>query len=358
MTHHLLTTLGWVALAATACSSPKTSSDTAAITAGSGSELGSGTCGPEGCATCETQIYGEQFNYIGDAVALTPGPITDVVAPLRYTASGLPPGLSIDPYSGTILGVVGPDANTDVPYTVTIDAKDSTLPRAWITEIAFTWWIGLSLDTALDRYNVHGDLVSIQLATPAGLVAPVEFVALGLPAGLTLDPGGAITGQIDAVPDLYPVTLDVVDSASHHRRYGFSWQVAAPPTLDQLSYVGEAVELALPLPDGSPPFELSATGLPPGLATDPFGVIVGRVALGAEAGSPYLVHISTTDSSGTSRSMSLIWTIEAWVFEPAPTTDAGVISDGGSDASAGSDAGSGAGSGLGSATTTVVISIP
>src|SRR5699024_307091 len=60
----------------------------------------------------------------------TAGAFNDIDGdPLTYTASGLPPGLSIDPNTGEITGTIDPSASQGGPsndgqYSVTVTAKD------------------------------------------------------------------------------------------------------------------------------------------------------------------------------------------------------------------------------------------
>jgi hypothetical protein len=44
--------------------------------------------------------------------------------PLTFTATGLPPGMAIDPITGIISGTLPPDASQTGPYTVTVTATD------------------------------------------------------------------------------------------------------------------------------------------------------------------------------------------------------------------------------------------
>ncbi|MGH8260738.1 MAG: putative Ig domain-containing protein, partial [Steroidobacteraceae bacterium] len=46
---------------------------------------------------------------------------------LTYTASGLPPGLTLDPIAGTIAGTLPNTASSTTPYNVTVTASDGQL---------------------------------------------------------------------------------------------------------------------------------------------------------------------------------------------------------------------------------------
>ncbi|MGJ3626832.1 putative Ig domain-containing protein [Sphingomonas sp. MMS24-JH45] len=59
--------------------------------------------------------------------------------PLTFAATGLPPGLSIDPATGTIAGSVAPSASraANGTYTATVTADDG---RGSVTAVTFDWW--------------------------------------------------------------------------------------------------------------------------------------------------------------------------------------------------------------------------
>lgn len=89
-----------------------------------------------------------------------------------------------------------------------------------------------------------------------------------------------------------------------------------PPNIedvpDQESTVGDTVTLQVEAddPDGDT-LTYSANGLPAGLGIDPgSGEIVGIVADGADAASPYLVQVVVTDSHGATTSSDFQWTIQ------------------------------------------------
>jgi VCBS repeat-containing protein len=68
-----------------------------------------------------------------DAAAFFSDPDGDALA---YSASGLPPGLSIDPASGLITGTIASSASTSGPYAVLITATD---PSGRFDQASFSW---------------------------------------------------------------------------------------------------------------------------------------------------------------------------------------------------------------------------
>ena len=74
----------------------------------------------------------------GDLVSLA-SPATDLDGDtLTYSATGLPPGLAIDPATGTISGTVSYDASAASPYAVVVRVQD---PRGLFATDSFTWTI-------------------------------------------------------------------------------------------------------------------------------------------------------------------------------------------------------------------------
>jgi hypothetical protein len=67
---------------------------------------------------------GPQSNGEGDSVALPITATDHENDPLSYSATGLPPGLAIEPATGEIAGTIASGANTGSPYTVTVSASD------------------------------------------------------------------------------------------------------------------------------------------------------------------------------------------------------------------------------------------
>ena len=91
----------------------------------------------------------------------------------RFSATGLPPGLAIDPVSGEIAGTIDYEAAADSPFTVTVTATDDGVPAKSGTA-SFGW--------------------NVAETNRAPLVAPVDLVAIvGVPTPVALgavDPDG------------------------------------------------------------------------------------------------------------------------------------------------------------------------
>src|SRR5690606_29761022 len=103
--------------------------------------------------------------------------------PLTFTATGLPPGMAIDPLTGIITGTLPANASQMGPYTVTITATDPD---------------GASVDTTVTYTVVNLPPVAADDATSVG------EDAVNVAGNVITDAGGADT---DTAPDSDPLTV-------------------------------------------------------------------------------------------------------------------------------------------------------
>ena len=191
---------------------------------------------------------------------------------LTFSATGLPPGLSINPTTGVISGTLPYTAAGG--YTVTVSAADGSLT----TTETFHWTVANTnrapVVTALgDQSSVEGAVIALPIVAtdPDGDTLTVS--ATGLPPGLSLT-AGVIGGTLpfDAA-GAYTVTVSAADG-SLTTSETFHWTVTntnrAPVVTapaDQTSAEGAVITLPIVAtdPDGDT-LSFSATGLPPGLS--------------------------------------------------------------------------------------------
>ncbi|HEX9643446.1 MAG TPA: putative Ig domain-containing protein [Acidimicrobiia bacterium] len=248
---------------------------------------------------------------------------------LTFSATGLPPGLSINSSSGLIWGTTtGPGL-----HVVTVTVRDDATPSRSASRI-FTWTIVIGnhapqLAAIADqrpngagvvRFSAHatdqdGDDVAYSLAPGIDAV----------PAGATIDdatgtftwtPSAGQTGRnytfdvvatddgLPSLKDREPVTI-VVPTPNR------------PPSLAALADVrtAEGAEVALVViasdPDGDR-LSLSVSGLPRGVTFDQVGrAIGGTVSFEASAASPYTVTVAVTDDGAPQLSdqTTFRWTV-------------------------------------------------
>jgi Bacterial Ig domain/Putative Ig domain/FG-GAP-like repeat len=258
--------------------------------------LGAAAYGPVGViviATDGTNFAQESFLWtISDPVAFsavaanqtntegdTPTPsfaATDASSgTLKYTADGLPPGLSINTGTGAISGTVALGASAVGTYQVTVTANDSSYSASEF----LTWTITnpITLTALATQDNMEGDSVSLSLSASDASSGTLKFTAVGLPPGLHINSTtGAITGTIAVGAGTfgpYSVTVAASDN-TYGASQTFTWNIGAvvPPA----SYT---------TPENTALTED---------ATD--GLLKGAVA---PAGTPLTVSLGTGPSHGT-----------------------------------------------------------
>jgi hypothetical protein len=256
---------------------------------------------------------GDLTNAEGDAIALSLSASDPDGDPITYGASGLPSGLTLDPSTGLISGVIAANAGAGSPYAVTVSASDGVNT----VNQSFTWTItNVHIDGMADQDNLLGDAVSVGANAWDNAALPITYSASGLPPGLSMDPTtGLISGTIAntaSVTTPYNVTVTASDGADSAST-SFAWTVSSF-TLDnpgdQTNLEGDPVVLQLGVEsNGNPTLTYSASGLPSGLAINPSsGLIAGTIADGASLTSPYTVTVSASDGSATS-SQTFAWTV-------------------------------------------------
>src|SRR6516164_5201268 len=175
---------------------------------------------------------GNQVGTLGVAASLQIQ-ATDSVAgqALTYTATGLPPGLSISSSTGLITGT----PTTIGTFNVTVTA------RAGVTGSAtFTWTITASNTVTVtgpgNQFGTVGTAASLQIqATDTAAGRTLTYTATGLPASLSISSStGLITGT-PTTPATSTVTVTVADSTGASGSATFTWTISAPAPQLQVS---------------------------------------------------------------------------------------------------------------------------
>ncbi|MHB1425399.1 MAG: beta strand repeat-containing protein [Gemmataceae bacterium] len=228
---------------------------------------------------------GNQTNDEGDTVSL-PITTTTGVAATGYTATGLPPGLSINATTGVISGTI--NLRGTGSYSVAITPTNTGGKGG----VSFTWTVldtsppfltnpGLQLSTAGN---------SVNLAIQADDADPGSFTATGLPPGLSIN---ATTGVISGTISLkavgnYQVTVQAADGTVLSAPMTFVWSVTASSSS------------VSPPPSPLPPSPPSgAPGVPPGIT----GLTTNTTIVSVQNSYPGFFQLETvtvdvTNSSG------------------------------------------------------------
>ena len=140
----------------------------------------------------------DQTNLGGDGVYLALSASDSAGNPLTFASAGLPPGLSLDPNSGVVSGVISNDAANTNPYVVTVTATDSASNGS--ASQSFYWTVKppvLTVSSPGDQTNTVGDNVSLAITASCTDGAPLNYSAASLPPGLAIDANsGIISGAI------------------------------------------------------------------------------------------------------------------------------------------------------------------
>lgn len=259
---------------------------------------------------------GNQTTAAGTVVTLSTsvsggtGPMTwSVTKPGPWGATGLPPGLSIDAVTGAITGTpttAGPASSVTVTVTDSYGKSAST---------TFTWTVtakpSITAPTTGTRNNTVGDVISLQ-ATATGGIGSYTWAALDLPAGLTINSAGLISGTLTS-GTRHIVTVTATDGAGGTNSVSFVWNVSAPtglrvtaPTGDRTGdSVGQSVTITAVAAGANGIVHWTATGLPPGTTMSDGGTITGAPT---QAGT-YTVTLTARNGNKVATFM-FTWTIQ------------------------------------------------
>ncbi|MCD0496875.1 retention module-containing protein, partial [Achromobacter sp. MY14] len=282
---------------------------------------------------------------------------------LTFSATGLPPGLSIDPDTGIITGTIDHSASqggANGVYTVTVTATD---PSGASTSQAFAWDVTNPAPTAADDSSATDEDTSLSVDAQNGVLAndtdpdgdtltvsQVNGQATNVGAAVAGSNGGTFTLNADGSYSFNPgsafqslpvgekttstITYTVSDGEGGTSTATLTVEITGTndtPILtpgvtlgDQASDDGQAitpvdVSKQFSDVDTGDTLTYSATGLPPGLSIDPTtGIISGTLDNSASQGGAqgvYAITITATDKSGTSVSQDFSWDVK----NPAPT---------------------------------------
>jgi prepilin-type N-terminal cleavage/methylation domain-containing protein len=233
------------------------------------------------------------------------------VAPLTWSASGLPAGLAINASNGTISGTpTAAAATSTVNLTVTDSSNQTgTASIVWTINAPPT----LIIATPATQNSAVGTAITSLQLTASGGVTSYTWSATGYPAGLNFNTS---TGKFTGTPTAggtYSVTVTVTDSgAQSATTSAFIWKVLsiASPPASLTSARGAVIPNVYPRAvNGSGNYTWSATGYPAGLT---FSTSTGQFSGTPSTGSntTYTFTLVVTDgTTSLSTSMSITWLI-------------------------------------------------
>ncbi len=217
--------------------------------------------------------------------------------PYNWTATGLPPGLTLSA-GGALSGTPTTAGN----YTPTFTVKDSSTPQL-TAQSGLPIAIGAALTittTTLPGGAVNAAYAGAKLLAQGGTV-PYNWTATGLPPGLTLSAGGALSGTPTTAGNYTP-TFTVKDSSTPQlaAQSGLPINITGGQlTVTSSALPGGVVDApfagaALAVQGGTPPYNWTATALPPGLTVTAEGTLSGTPATAGNYTPTFMVTDSST----------------------------------------------------------------
>jgi large repetitive protein len=226
-------------------------------------------------------------------------------APYSFSATGLPAGLSIGVNSGIVSGT--PAAAGTSAVTVTIqDAQGATSTQNYSVTIN----PAPNITTASLPSSTVGTAYPSTTLSNTGGTSAFSWTSTPLPAGLSISPGGIISGTPTAA-GTSSVTVTVTDAAgaTDTRTYSVTIDPPPPPSITTASYSHDqsSVTFQLLATGGTAPYTWSSPDLPGWLTLDS--------ATGDLSGTPptvaatYTFTVTVTDAIGASDTTTFTLTI-------------------------------------------------
>ncbi len=302
------------------------------------------TVNSSGTVTVALTQPADQTNVDEDSPTLDLSATDSASNSLVYSASNLPPGLTIDPATGIISGTIADGDSLRGPYTVIVSASDSMNPSVGGYK-TFVWTVNplVTLTNPGSQSNATGDDIYFGLFANDSAINPLTFTASGLPTGLSIDSAtGVISGTISAGAGSYSTTVtatDGVDSGATASA-SFTWTISSSGSVtvsitssptDQTNSEEDSASLSLSATDSaSHDLIYQAVGLPNGIYIDPTtGAISGVLADNDSISSPYTVTLSAQDAVNPSigASATFTWTVNPLIVVANPGTQANAVGD-------------------------------
>lgn len=259
---------------------------------------------------------GAQSGRTGTAVSLAAA-ATGGVAPLTWTAAGLPTGLTVNAANGTISGT----PTTAQSATVTLTATDS---KGKAVPVTFAWQVLTPVVMADPGPQTASTNVSFSMpaAGVSGGAAPYTWRATGLPAGLSINAATGVVSGTATQGTRYLTTLYVADAAGMEVGTAVVFRVTAslptdlqvtapsPANPNKVSTAGQAASLTAAASGGGGGYTWTATGLPPGTSIAASGLGGATVSGTPSTPGVYTVRLTVKDLLNATAQLNFTWTVQ------------------------------------------------
>ncbi|MCU1503809.1 MAG: hypothetical protein JWM12_3163, partial [Ilumatobacteraceae bacterium] len=258
------------------------------------------------------------------AYASTTVTVNDGTAPFSWMATGLPAGLTINASTGTVAGTPTASGTFTIAVSAT-DAVGATATKGYT--IAINAAPTVSAPAALPAGQINVAYASTNV-TGSGGTTPYAWTATGLPAGLSITIGGAVSGTATA-SGAFTVVATLTDAvgATATKSYTLTIKVApsvaAPATLPAGQVNVAFTATTVTGSGGTTPYLWSATGMPSGISiAASSGVVSGAPTLSGT----FTAVVTVTDAVGATATKSYTVTIKAAPTVTGPDLPSGQVS--------------------------------
>ena len=246
---------------------------------------------------------------------------TGGVAPLTYSASGLPIGVTMSS-SRTVSGTPTSTGSGTATITVT-DANSDT------GTVSFTWNVETDTEPTFGSASISAKtwapnqaITAFTAPAATGGNTPLSYTATGLPAGVTMSSARSVSGTPTAAGS-GTATVTVTDFDGDTDTLRFSWSVVTPDrtpdfgtaSVGAQGWTANQAITAFTVPaatSGDGTLTYSATGLPYGVTMSTARQVSGT-PLFASSGT---ATVTARDADGDTDTLSFAWTVSATDLMP------------------------------------------
>ena len=227
---------------------------------------------------------------------------TGGIGPYNWTASNLPPGLMM-----STSGILNGAPTTIGNYLITVTVTDATLSSASV-QLGLVVANGFIITTTAVPNGTVGVPYSTTILTSGATgnvtmsVSPSTLFGQSiLPPGLSLAPGGSLTGTPISA-GTFGFTVLAMDQGGHQYSQRFTMVIAPALVLQTTSPIGSGVAgggnyaFTFTATGGTPPYNFTIDTPPPGLLLTPRGLLTGSPT----AAGTFVFNVTVTDGQQVS----------------------------------------------------------